>query len=249
MALTRSNHSIHKRYAVTKTTTYTATLLDDIIYCDSSGGIFTITLPSAAGVTGKQLVFKKTDSSTNLVTLDGNGSETIDGMLTIGLGVQYDYVVIVSNGSNWLIIDQKRISIVSLRTANGYGSTNTKIRRFSTTVTNVGSSITYADSATLGATFTINEAGLYSIAYYELFSAATYFGVTLNTASPTTSFSSSLTATEYVLNHITTTAGQPWGSSAIIRLAVNDVIRAHGDATTTGSNGTFEAKFYISRVM
>lgn len=43
---------------------------------------------------------------------------------------------------------------------NGHGSTNTKIRNF-TNVVNVGTAITGAVSATLGASFTINEPGIF----------------------------------------------------------------------------------------
>jgi hypothetical protein len=58
-------------------------------------------------------------------------------------------------------------SEVTVDTGNGYGSTNTKIRRFSNIRKNVGSAITYADSSTLGGTFTINEVGIYSITYCD----------------------------------------------------------------------------------
>lgn len=46
---------------------------------------------------------------------------------------------------------------------NGQGSTNTEIFRFTNIETNVGGDITYADSATLGASFTINTAGVYAL--------------------------------------------------------------------------------------
>ena len=40
-----------------------------------------------------------------MVTIDGNGSETIDGATTIQLYEQYDYVRIACDGSNWHTID------------------------------------------------------------------------------------------------------------------------------------------------
>ena len=52
---------------------------------------------------------------------------------------------------------------VDVTTGNGHGSTNDKIRRYSTVTTDTGSSITYADSATLGGTVTINNDGIYYI--------------------------------------------------------------------------------------
>lgn len=89
----------------TKTTTYTALTTDDLILCDTSGGAFTITLPTAAGNTGKTLVFKKTTSDTSILTIDGNGAETIDGLANIKMGAQNDFVKIVSDGTNWRIIE------------------------------------------------------------------------------------------------------------------------------------------------
>lgn len=65
----------------------------------------TITLPAAtADLDGLVYVVKKVDSSGNTVTIDGNGSETIDGATTKVLSAQYDTVSIVCDGSNWLVI-------------------------------------------------------------------------------------------------------------------------------------------------
>jgi hypothetical protein len=42
-----------------------------------------------------------------------------------------------------------------LNTVNGYGSTNTCIRRFTNLTNSIGSDVLYQDSASLGASFTI----------------------------------------------------------------------------------------------
>lgn len=93
--------SIPTSLAVTsKTTTYTATTSDDLIF--ASGSAFTITLYTASGNSGRIIRIKKTDSSTsNIITIDGNASETIDGALTTTLTTQYEEVGLVSDGSNW----------------------------------------------------------------------------------------------------------------------------------------------------
>lgn len=88
-------------------------------------------------------------------------------------------------------------SMVRVNTANGYGSTNTRIRRFTNTVLLQGADITYVDSATLGASFTVNASGVYSVSYSECFSASNDFGVTLNTTQPTTSISSTPIAEQF----------------------------------------------------
>ena len=87
-----------------KTANYTATTSDDVILCNASGGAFTITLYAASGNSGKQLTIKKTDSSNNAVTIDGNASETIDGTTTKAIAAQYTSLTIVCDGSNWHII-------------------------------------------------------------------------------------------------------------------------------------------------
>lgn len=89
---------------VAKTGTYTATASDHVILCDASGGAFTVTLPAASGVPGTVYHIKKTDSSGNAVTVDGNASETIDGDTTKVIGTQYDSMMIICDGSNWHII-------------------------------------------------------------------------------------------------------------------------------------------------
>lgn len=88
---------------VAKTANYTATTSDDVIDCDASGGAFTISVYTAVGNTGKVLTVKKTDSSTNAVTIDPNSTETIDGALTVALITQGNALTIVSDGTNWRI--------------------------------------------------------------------------------------------------------------------------------------------------
>jgi hypothetical protein len=87
-----------------RTTDYTLTAADCIVICDASSGAFTISLPSAAGIAGRQYTIKKVDSSPNAVTIVPHGTETIDGASSYVLSAQWKYVTIVSDGSNWLII-------------------------------------------------------------------------------------------------------------------------------------------------
>ena len=93
-----------RQAVVAKTGAYVATATDTIITCDASGGAFSITLPTAVGVTGKEYYIKKTDSSANAVTIDGDGSETIDDATTRALSGQYDAVLVVSDNAEWWII-------------------------------------------------------------------------------------------------------------------------------------------------
>lgn len=89
---------------VAKTAAYTVTIDDatKIIAVDASSGAVTITLLAAATAgDGFEVSVKKTDSSTNAVTIDGNGSETIDGATTIALSQQYEIATLRGDASNW----------------------------------------------------------------------------------------------------------------------------------------------------
>ena len=91
---------------VSKSTDYTVleTDRDKLIKVDASGAARTITLIAAATAgDGFKLGVKKTDSSSNTITIDGNASETIDGATTIVLRTQYDSIMLVCDGSNWHI--------------------------------------------------------------------------------------------------------------------------------------------------
>lgn len=70
----------------------------------ASGAARTITLPTAASVAGLTFVIRKSDSSANTVTIDGNGAETINGAATKVLSSQYETVTLMSDGTNWMIL-------------------------------------------------------------------------------------------------------------------------------------------------
>jgi hypothetical protein len=89
---------------VEKSSGYTATATDYAIMCDASGGGFTITLPAAASHTGRVYHIKKIDLSGNIVTVDGNSSETIDDATTAVLTTQYESITIQSDGDEWFIL-------------------------------------------------------------------------------------------------------------------------------------------------
>lgn len=87
-----------------KSASYTLTATDYTVTFDASGAARTATLPTAVGITGRIYVVKKTDSSGNAVTVDGDGAETIDGATTVTLSTQYAGRVIQSDGANWQVI-------------------------------------------------------------------------------------------------------------------------------------------------
>ncbi|WP_114968550.1 hypothetical protein [Rhodoferax ferrireducens] len=142
-------------------------------------------------------------------------------------------------GTCWELLNPSASSAgdhrIILATGNGFGSTNTKIRRFTTTVTSTGTAISYADSAANGATFTINAAGLYAITSVEESAGDNPFGISANSAELTTNIQSATTVSRLIAS-TTRASSIPSAVSVTARLAVNDVIRAHSNGNLTNGN-------------
>lgn len=68
---------------------------------DTSGGAITLTLPTAASVGNKFFKIKRSGSSD--LTIDTTSSQTIDGDLSVVLGVNNIEIDVFSDGSNWRI--------------------------------------------------------------------------------------------------------------------------------------------------
>jgi hypothetical protein len=131
---------------------------------------------------------------------------------------------------------------------SGHGSTNTKIRRFTTAVVSLGSDITNSgDSATLGHSFTINTAGTYAITYCD--ASATqghHSGVSVNSNQLTTSIGS-ITDANRVAFAIEYIANYSVCAHANLNLSVGDVVRAHNEGTHNGTTA-LTVNFRITKV-
>jgi len=62
--------------------------LDDLILVDCTAGAVTMTLETCVGCDGRQHMFKKIDSSSNAMTIDGAGAELIDTAANVSTTVQ-----------------------------------------------------------------------------------------------------------------------------------------------------------------
>ncbi len=105
---------------VTIGSTYTIT--DDDYMVAVSGGTFTINLPTAVGVQGKLYVIK--NNGTGTITVDPNGSETIDGSTTVTL-IQNDSIQITSDGTNWTSLSYNFNTIIENYVTVGLSGSST----------------------------------------------------------------------------------------------------------------------------
>lgn len=87
-----------------QTTGFTASASISVRYvypCDATGGAFNATLPTAAAAgNGATVYFKKTDSTSNAITVQRAGSDTIDGATSKQLATQNDILGLVSDGTS-----------------------------------------------------------------------------------------------------------------------------------------------------
>ena len=85
--------------------TYSILQTDELIIGDTTGGAFTITMPTAVGIKGRKIAVKKLSGAANQLTIDTTGGETIDGNLIVNLtGSGGPFVPMTSDGSNWIIV-------------------------------------------------------------------------------------------------------------------------------------------------
>lgn len=86
---------------VTKTSDYSLEADVFLVRVDATAADVTVTLPPAASFPGRQVYIKKIDAGANAAILDGNGSETIDGVSNKSTTTQYANIGVISNGSSW----------------------------------------------------------------------------------------------------------------------------------------------------
>lgn len=81
---------------------------NQLIGVSTSGGAVTATLLAAASAGAGFIVSFIVTDATNVITIDGNSSETINGATTITLNRINDRVTLMCDGSNWKIIEDGR---------------------------------------------------------------------------------------------------------------------------------------------
>ena len=93
-------------------TSYTVLSTDSVLTVDDTaiGGNVTINLPSAATLGSGWTLDVKRTGSTFLVTIDPDGTETIDNNLTLSITDKNQSVRLISDGSNWKVLSPHSIT-------------------------------------------------------------------------------------------------------------------------------------------
>jgi len=95
-------------FTTVNASTYDVLATDLILHVTytATGAVTSLTLPTAQVVQGRVLCIKDAGglASTNNITIDTEGSETIDGDATWVINGNYDWLSLYCDGSNWFIL-------------------------------------------------------------------------------------------------------------------------------------------------
>ena len=86
--------------------TYTADATDYYIEMNSAGAARTVNLPAIAGCTGRIYIIKRVGAGNN-VTIDPDGTETIEGATTYDIITDSGCVWIINDGGDWKMISKR----------------------------------------------------------------------------------------------------------------------------------------------
>lgn len=207
---------------------------------------FNIANPSAS-TTGSQVICGFYTATTTAAQTIKLRMKTSAGTLTLGSANQAIEWQIFAIGQQFPapLVDTT-MSEVYVQAGNGMGTTSGIVRRWSNSVVSIGTDITYADSATLGATFTLNRDGIYSATYCDSLDQSARIGISLN-ASTSTSMSS-LANTE-ILCGTTLSAANAGGCCSVTKhFSAGDVLRGHTNGGYADGTYNIIEGFRVTRI-
>lgn len=207
-------------------------------YAATVGSSYSKALSASAGVADGTIVSIRVVSlaGTSLLTITPDGSDVIRhcgaNLTSIVLARLGAELTLRKRGSGWdvIYVSGRQVQSVVIYTGNGFGSTNTKIRRWSS-ITTLGTAVAHTDSATLGGSISFTEWGTYEISYTDIsYSGAYSAGISKNTTQPTTAIYNITSA-----DRLGWTAGNAGVGPASVTVSdfcvPGDIIRAHGDGS------------------
>jgi hypothetical protein len=89
----------------TITQDHTVTITDHTIFVNAAASNIDVTLPTAANIAGRQYIIKRVDAAGTAVSIQTDGSETIDGASSAALTDKRS-VIIQSDNNNWWIVSE-----------------------------------------------------------------------------------------------------------------------------------------------
>jgi hypothetical protein len=210
------------------------------IICDTSGGDIDINLPTLAGNQNREIQFIHQVGG-GLVTVNGEGSETIDGLTEIELPKQHDRMTILGTTAEWCMLEESISCELKLDTYAGYGSIDNKIIRLTNITQNIGNMFSENHSTgyngnTEGLEITIRKSGKYNFVVNGSSLASYDSGISLNSSQLTTGIVIINRSNAKAHTRGSSTGGTHGSCSWSGHLEKDDVIRCHGSGSAPGTS-------------
>lgn len=240
---------------ITLSTAISYVILDndqyDRIEVDTTSGDITITLPTRADNLGRRIEIANI-KGTNKVIIAADAGEakiTNNGLTAVWLPKIGNYIVLqeCATSTYWDVIDEKITSQLRLNTYAGYGSTDTKIMRFTNVVENVGNMfsenhVSGYTSNQKGLEITINRSGRYAFHFSPSFTND-YAGLSLNSNQLTTAIYNITQSAILNMSFAATAAGNSDNNvTCTMYFNKGDIIRPH----TGGAGATANSFFTVT---
>ena len=234
-----------------KTGNYTVDVGDGLITVNASGNV-DLSLPAASSNKGVGFMFKRNDTSysaSNVVKIVPNGTDKIEGLDDLPLPGNGDFARIVSDGSGWVLLENKISATIFDHSASGHGSTRTKVRYLtSNSVDNSGSVITRTSTATNGSSYEIHLDGTYQISYSDRRSSSSA-NFSMGIARDVSTFTTNINSQTIFTNRLVITSGQNTLTETVsinVFLKAGTIIYPMTDGMT--DSGGDEVSFVIQRL-
>lgn len=229
--------------------------------CNSSAQTWTLfQSPSSAylqvannlsDVASKSTAFNNVSPMTTAGDIIYGGTSGAGARFPIGAAGQYLMVAPsptpTPTALQWTTVSPGQVgdSSVVVTGGNGYGSSSTGVRRWSTIQHSAGSDITYSDSATLGGKFVINTSGTYAMHINDVCVSGVQMSpyISLNASTFTVGLNSPIGLQS--INSSTTNS--PTVTGLTYYLPATSVIRVQESSNAVGQTTVF-AGFSITRV-
>ena len=150
--------------SITGTTSLTSTAFGVLQQCSGTSADYAVTLPAVSGNAGKVIGFQMSTALTKLVTITGNGAETIDGSNTRVMWAG-ETAVLYCDGTAWTKIGGKSIPMIAGQTVSATQSvvTGTEVKKV--LGTSYGSNCPAAMNDTANNRIVVKRPAVYQIQY------------------------------------------------------------------------------------
>lgn len=247
----------HEGMKVSRTATSTLEVSVGIVFIN--GSITTISsvtsITSAFSASTTYYLYGTTSSSASNLVLSAtttapgdNGEDGVSNKVLAKFRTDGSSEIELDNVGQWII--NRFIghgASIFLHTANSYGSSSNKIRRWTTTVSTLGGDIIYSDSETMGGLFTIATGGegWYYGSYSGDTNALAAIGISLNSTELTMAISAIADKDRLCIESVPA-SGASANCSFLLYLAAGDIVRVHTNGAA--SNAPDRESFIMTKV-